>query len=245
VNKAPAVLEVSAPGMRDSGLLRETAEWLLLADLDLRPFYRMAAKDRVLGPITKRLHGLKHLRPASLFEMAVIAVTEQQLSLAAAQRIRARVVERFGERLEGYRLFPTPDALAGARLGSLRSCGLSARKAEYIRDFARLVAGGSFDIERLKGMSDDEVRETVRGVRGFGLWSAEYILIRGLGRPDVVPADDLGIRTIVGRRLGAGDRLAAAEVRRVLEPFAPYRGVVAFYLLVDERLSPDRAARIR
>ncbi len=237
IGRSPAVLEARSTDTDDAWRLRETVAWLLQTDLDLTPYYRIAAKNRVLGPIARRMRGLKAMRPASLFEMAVTAVTEQQISLTAAYRIRSRVIERYGERLDGHVMFPRPDALARARIEGLRGCGLSARKAEYIRDFSLLVASGSFDLERLKVMSDDEVREAITGVRGFGLWSAEYVLIRGLGRPDVVPADDLGIRTILGKYFGDGSRMSAAEVRRALEPFAPYRGVATFYLIVDSRLS--------
>jgi DNA-3-methyladenine glycosylase II len=238
VSRSPAVLEARSPDTDDARRLRETVVWLLQTDLDLAPFYRIAAKNGVLGPIAKRMRGLKAMRPASLFDMAVTAVTEQQISLLAAYKIRSRVVERYGERFEGHAMFPRPEALARARLEGLRGCGLSTRKAEYIRDFSRLVASDSFDLERLKTISDDEVREAVTRVRGFGLWSAEYLLFRGLGRPDVVPADDLGIRTILGGYFGGGARMSAAEVRRALEPFAPYRGVATFYLMVDSRLSP-------
>ncbi len=245
IARSPAMLEARSAEVRDPRRLRETAAWLLQAELDLRPFYRIAARDRVLGPIAKKLRGLKAMRPASLFDMAVTVVTEQQISLVAAFRIRERVIERYGDRFKGEVLFPRPEALARSRLEGLRRSGLSARKAEYIRDFSRLVASGGFDLERLRKMSDDEVREAIMGIRGFGLWSAEYLLIRGLGRPDVVPADDLGIRTIVGRYFGRGGRMSAGEVRRALEPFAPYRGVATFYLIVDWRLSGRRSVEAR
>jgi DNA-3-methyladenine glycosylase II len=237
VRRKPPELVASSPDIRRWRAVRDAAEWVINAQLDLVPFYRMVAADRVLGPIASRYRGLKPVRPASLFEMAVIAVTEQQISLAAGQRIRARVVERFGERAHGLWFFPRPDALARASLETLRGCGLSGRKAEYIRDLARSVTNGSIDLEALKRSPDDEVRAVVNGIRGFGRWSTDYILIRGLGRVDVVPADDLGIRTIVGGYFGRNRRLSADEVRSVLGRYAPYRGIAVFYLLVHRRLS--------
>src|SRR5205807_7824511 len=77
-------------------LLGETAQWLVSADLDLGPFYRIVEPHPIMGPIAKALRGLKPLRPLTLFEMAIIAITEQQLSLAAAFHIRTRLIERFG-----------------------------------------------------------------------------------------------------------------------------------------------------
>jgi 3-methyladenine DNA glycosylase/8-oxoguanine DNA glycosylase len=73
--------------------------------------------------------------------------------------------------------------------------------------------------------------------RGFGKWSADYILARGLGRADAVPANDLGIKTVLGRALGAGCRLTAAEVDHALPPFQPYRGLATLYLLARACLS--------
>jgi DNA-3-methyladenine glycosylase II len=235
------VLQVSSPDAVDRERLREQAGWIVLATLDLRPFYRMARNDPIIGPPTKRFRGMKPLRPATLFEMMVDAVIEQQISLAAARRIRARVVERFGERKAGLWLFPKPEALVQASsLENLRQCGLSGRKAEYITGLARMVVDGSFSLNNLQGMSDDEVRSTIIGIRGFGRWSADYILIRGLGRPNAVPADDLAVRTIVGKYFGDGSRMTAEQVEQTLKPYVPFRGIAVFYLLVSHRLAPDR-----
>ena len=81
------------------------------------------------------------------------------------------------------------------------------------------------------------MRARIVALRGFGPWSADYVLIRGLARPDAVPLDDLGVRTVIGKFLGDGTRPTAAETGSLLAPFAPYRGLAAFYLLVAERLS--------
>jgi DNA-3-methyladenine glycosylase II len=234
--KNPLFLKVSCSSARRTEKLREVAEGVLFAGLDLGPFYGLAEKHKKLGPIVKQLWGLKPIRTVSLFEMAVIAITEQQISLAAAYRIRSRVIECFGERIDSLWAFPTAGVLARASLQELQACGLSVRKSEYISDFSRKVADGSFDLNALKGMADDEVRATITRLRGFGPWSANYILVRGLGRTDCVPADDLGVRTVVGKYLGDGSRMTPAQVEKTLKPFVPYRGLAAFYLLVYNRL---------
>lgn len=234
------VLQVSSRDDAPPERLQEQAGWLVLADLDLGPFYRMAKSHPILGPLVTSFRGMKPIRPATLFEMAVDAVIEQQISLAASRRIRARVVERFGEKKAGMWIFPGPETLAEASLEAIRACGLSGRKAEYINGLAGRVADGSFDLDALKGMSDDAVRSVIGGIRGFGRWSADYILIRGLGRPDAVPVDDLAVRTIVGRYLGEGGRMTAEEVERALTPFAPFRGLAVFYLVVRHWFAPDR-----
>ena len=206
------------------------------AGLDLKPFYEHAAAHRVLGPLTRSLRGLKPFRPASLFDMLVTAVIEQQISLAAARQIRARLISRFGDEVEGEPVFPAPETLAGAPLDELTECGLSHRKAEYVKGVSTEIVEGTLDLDELEKASSDEVRARIDALRGFGPWSAEYVLIRGLARADAVPVDDLGVRTVVGKLLGDGSRPTAAEAAALLAPLAPYRGLAAFYLLVAGRL---------
>ncbi len=238
--RRPATLEVgaspAAKGARRLARLEEAVGWVVFRDLDLRPFYKLVCEHAVMGPLTRKLRGLKPSRPASLFDMAVIAVTEQQISMAAAYQIRQRLIHALGETVDGLTLYPTPEVLAERSTAELKALGLSGMKADYIIGLARGVAEGSVDLDSLKKMSDEEARECVMSWRGFGPWAAEYMLVRGLGRADVVPADDLGIRTLVGRYLGDGSRMNAAEVRREMEPFAPWRGLAAFYLLAALRL---------
>jgi DNA-3-methyladenine glycosylase II len=242
VEKEPPALEVRSASQERAGPLRIVAEWTLFAGLDLTPFYRQVATHPLLRRIVQRLEGLKPIRPPSLFEMAVTAVTEQQISMAAAYHIRWRVVDTFGDRPPGapedVRLvaFPTPERLAEATLEELQSCGLSGRKAEYIKDLATAIADGRLDLEKLKELPDEEARAFITEWRGFGPWSADYILVRGLGRPDCVPADDLGVQTVVGEYLGGGSRMTAGQVRDALAPFEPYRGLTAFYLLGASQL---------
>ena len=237
VRRDPPALEIRTVLPNSESEVKRMARWIIFADLDLRPFYRIAASHSILGPMTQELHGLKPMRPASLFEMLVIAVTEQQISLAAAYRIRTRIIERFGDHVNGLWAFPTPRRLGESSVADLMTCGLSQRKAEYVKGLADKVADGLLDLDRLEAMSDEDVRSLLLRVRGLGPWSVDYFLVRGLSRPDRVPADDLGIRTIVGRYLGAGQRLSPQGTMRKLSPFKPYRGLAAFYLLAYERLS--------
>jgi DNA-3-methyladenine glycosylase II len=248
IGEVPAVIEVAASGTgnieaicrpeSDTEQVRSLVQWVLFAELDLGPFYGLVKEDSRLAHIVAELRGLKPTRPASLFEMAVTAITEQQLSLASAYHIRERLIQRFGEPVNGLRIFPEPDALASASPDDLRSCGLSKQKTAYIRWLASQTSGGHVNLDALKGMGDDEARETMMNWPGFGRWSVDYMLVRGLARPDCVPADDLGIRDVVGMYVGDGVRVMPKEVIRRLEAFRPYRGLLAFYLLVYRRYKP-------
>ena len=153
IHKKPFTLEACSTIPVDPKRLRDLAHWLVSADLDLRPFYRTAEHHPVMSAVVKRLKGLKPLRPASLFEMGIIAITEQQLSLAAAFHIRKRLVERFGEPVEDLRMFPRPESIAGASLDELRACGLSRQKTDYVRAFAQRVSGGRADLRRLEAQN--------------------------------------------------------------------------------------------
>jgi DNA-3-methyladenine glycosylase II len=238
---APPVVRVEArPAPASCQVLRALAERVVNAALDLTPFYQLAAGHPVLGPLTRSLHGLKPFRPADLFDMLVTAVIEQQISLVAARRIRERLIRRFGAEIEGEAVFPEASTLARASLDELAECGLSRRKAEYVTGVAEEIVGGSLDLEELEQASSDEVRARIVSLRGFGPWSAEYVLIRGLARVDAVPVDDLAVRTVIGKLLGDGSRPTSAQATTLLAPLAPYRGLAAFYLLVAARCLPDR-----
>jgi DNA-3-methyladenine glycosylase II len=237
-------IKASAIPECDNSHLHRIVEWVLFAELDLTPFYCLAGKDPNLTSIIKRLHGLKPMRPISLFEMAVVAITEQQISLAAAYRIRSRIIQRFGEPIGNQWIFPEPQILANAPIEDLRSCGLSRQKTQYTHELAKNIIDGALDLDTFKTMNDDEARETIMSLRGFGRWSADYILVRGLARPDCVPVDDLAVRSVVGEYLGEGRRASSLEVSEILEPFRPYRGLLAFYLLAEHRLNPAQSTKL-
>ena len=150
--------------------------------------------------------------------MVVIAITEQQLSLAAAFHIRERLIARFGTPFEELWIFPAPDTLAETPLGGLMDCGLSRRKAEYVKGFAQRVAEGAFDLDALTQKSDAEARACLMSQRGLGAWSAQYILVRGLGRPDCLPSDDVGLRRAVGEYFARGRQLSPERLERALLP---------------------------
>jgi DNA-3-methyladenine glycosylase II len=231
-----SVVHASATPRIDRTSLEQIAKWLVWSELDVRPFYELAAGHPTMGPVVSSLNGLKPLRPATLFEMAIIAITEQQLSLAAAFHIRARLVSRFGARSGKLWRFPSAERLAAASVRELSSCGLSRRKAEYVKGLAERVRQGVLDFDTLKEQSDDRIRQQLLAARGFGEWSVEYMLARGFGRADALPSSDMGLRRVVGHYFGRGRRLSPAQLERALAPFKPFRSVAAYYLAVHWRL---------
>jgi len=150
--------------------------WLVSSDLDLSPFYRLVSGHPIMGPVASSLEGLKPLRPATLFEMAVIAITEQQLSLAAAFHIRGRLVRRFGKPIGPQWRFPLPDELASASLRALTSCGLSRHKAEYIKELAARVEDGPWTLMRSPDRATPKFGSSCWrcGVSGIGPFSTFF-----------------------------------------------------------------------
>lgn len=231
-----SLITASASPAIDLNRLRTIAKWLISWDLDLRPFYKQVASHHIMGPVTTTLTGLKPLPPATLFEMAAIAITEQQLSLAAAFHIRTRLVKRFGTPFNGLRIFPSPRTIAAAKLRELTVCGLSLRKAQYLKGLACAAMRGGLEFEALASHSDQQISRVLMSNRGFGEWSSQYILARGFGRPDSLPSSDAGLRRVVGHYFAAGRRLTSTELELALLPFQPFRGLAAFYLSVHWRL---------
>jgi len=239
-DRARLIVRTQPVRVRNVSLLKEIVRWQFHTEGSLEGFYRKARKHPFLRPLVKALYGIKPLRPSTVFEMAVIALSEQQISLNAAIKIRSRLVQALGEKIlvEGreYRAFPSARALAGCRVQGLRKLSLSTRKAEYLIDLARKVAVEGFDLEGLRNRSNEEVIAALTSLRGFGRWSAEYLLARGLGRTEVVAGGDLGIQNLVGKYLGPGRRVSEKDLRKMMEEWGPYKRWVVFYLFCASRL---------
>lgn len=209
-------------------------------DLDLRPFYQAIRADRVMYRLTRVLWGLKSPTTSTVFEALIHSIIEQQISLNAAWSLQGRLTEAYGDVLvlgqKKYYAFPLPEALANATVDGLRACGLSGRKAEYIRGVSQLAAEG-LDLEGLKVLGDEEIIETLSKIRGVGVWTAELTVLRGMQRFDAIPADDLGIRRAVSHYYCDDRKISGAEVRKTAEQWKGWRGLAGFYLLTAERLN--------
>ena len=131
----------------------------------------------------------------------------------------------------------TPREVLGRRIPTLRACGLSERKAQYLRDLARHFADGRIDLQQLARQSDDAVIGCLTDIRGIGRWTAEMFLIFNLLRPDVLPLDDLGLLKAIGRLYFGGESTTALlrgpgreKVAQLGARWAPYRSVATWYL---------------
>ncbi|HET7047731.1 MAG TPA: DNA-3-methyladenine glycosylase [Solirubrobacteraceae bacterium] len=163
----------------------------------------------------------------------VRSIVGQQLSTRSAQAIYGRLTDRFGGRT------PTPVEVLEDDPDELReSVGLSHAKTAYLRSLAEHVLDGSLDLEHLDRLPDQEVIAALTAVRGIGPWSAEMFLIFRLGRPDVLPVGDLGIRRAFMLHYGLPELPSAAEMERIAEPWRPYRTLASLYLWRSLQVTP-------
>lgn len=185
---------------------------------------RLATADPLLGALIARVGHVDIGPTGAPFEALVSSVVAQQLSDKAATTIWNRVVER---------VTPTPEAFASAPMEVLRGAGLSQRKAEYVQGIAAATLAGDLDFDVLETLGDEEVIERLVALRGVGRWTAEMYLIFGLGRPDVLAVDDLGIRISTGRMLGLGRPAHRDEVAQRGELWRPHRTAACLWLWSD------------
>ena len=163
-------------------------------------------------------------RPRDAYGSLLRSIVGQQLSVHAAHAIFGRVVALSGG------ASPSPEALLALRESELRAAGLSAAKVAYMRDLARHVLEGELDLRALRRLEDEAVIERITVVKGLGRWTAEMFLMFHLRRPDVLPVGDLGLRRAVERAYRKRAPVAPERVRRLAEPWRPYRSTAVLYL---------------
>jgi DNA-3-methyladenine glycosylase II len=157
------------------------------------------------------------------FAALVRSIIAQQISTKAAASIHARLLEALGRR--GLR----PAALLALSDEQLRGAGLSASKVRSLRDLAEKVHTRAVPLRRLAELTDEEVIDRLLPVRGIGRWTAQMFLIFSLGRPDVLPVDDLGLRAGVQQVYGLPALPGRDALTALAEPWRPYRSVATWY----------------
>lgn len=175
--------------------------------------------DPELGRLVAE-HGALTLDPAEdPFRRLVVSIVRQQVSMDAADAIEARLFDRVDV---------TPEAIAGVDPDLLRDAGLSGRKADYVKNVARTFRDEGYDHAYFDGMSDDAVRDELTAITGVGEWTAEMFLMFALGREDVFPVGDLGIRK--GMQLLFGEDTTRGEMRGIASRWRPYRSYASLYV---------------
>ena len=177
-------------------------------------------RDKKLGALIDAIGPIRREVTPDLFQALIFSIVSQQISSKAAHTIRARLGERFKL---------TPAALALAPATDIQRCGMSLRKAGYIKGIAEAVHGGELDLASLALLPDQDLIERLAALNGIGVWTAEMLLIFCLRRPDVVSWGDLAIRRGMMRLYNAR-ALSREQFERRRKRYAPYGSVASLYL---------------
>jgi len=236
VNKPKLSLEV-LPNAVKRKFVEERVRWMIGIDDDIKEFYKVCSRDKRFTQIIKTLYGLRAPKTSTVFEALIIAITEQQIALPVAISMRQRLVEKYGKSIiidkQRYYAFPAPELLAKAKPKDIRELKFSFKKSSYIVDISKKVVSGEINLEEMKEWGKERILDRLTEIKGIGPWTTEYMMCRGMGRYDALPANDMGLRVALTKHLGKKERIFEKEVRIFLERFGKYKGYAAFYLIYN------------
>jgi DNA-3-methyladenine glycosylase II len=180
---------------------------------------------------------MKPPRFPSLFEAFLNVFACQQITLDVGILLLNRLTETYGIKFDDGQIvcsaFPRPEEVATASVESLRALGLSHQKARDMTELAAALVHAQRDFLPLEGMSNEEVSTSISPIRGVGRWTAEYVLLRGLGRLETFPGDDVGAQKNLQQLLHLAEKPAYETIKAITAPWQPYAGLVYFHLLLD------------
>jgi DNA-3-methyladenine glycosylase II len=194
---------------------------------------KVVAALREADPVMARLvdehavavrRDLKRERPGDAYGALLRSIVGQQLSTKAARTIYGRMTDLF----DGHA--PTPYQLLAVDPELIRAAGLSYGKISYLRDLAAHVEDGSLELERLPELSDEEVTAQLTAIKGLGQWTADMFMMFHLGRPDILPVGDLGIRRAAQVEYRMRKLPDAKRLEKVARPWRPYRTLACLFL---------------
>ena len=192
---------------------------------------QLADADPVLAQLIAAYPGFHLARRSDAFTALARAIVGQQISVKAAEAVWRRFVAHVAPG-EHQARFPAldPVPVARATLAKLRECGLSERKAEYVRDLAAHFTSGRLEPAGWSALDDETLIEALCEVKGIGRWTAEMFLMFHELRPDVLPLDDIGLQRAVALHYHRGRRVAASTITRRARAWRPWRSVATWYL---------------
>jgi len=232
-------LEVTVTGARPQRGTQSSVTVALNRMLGLQAslsgFYRLADTDRRLRMLAQRFSGLKPPRFPTLFEALANGIACQQITLTLGIRILNNLAQTYGASINGggMHAFPQPTVLVKLETEELRRLKLSRQKAFALTELSGAIVDRRVELEYLAAFDDEAALARLLQFRGVGRWTAEYALLRGLGRLHVFPGDDVGARNNLKRWLGLNKPLDYEGTRRLLAKWKPYAGFIYFHLLLD------------
>lgn len=188
-----------------------------------RALRHLKRRDPVMRDLIARMGPFGLKTQSNRFRVLARSIAAQQISSKAARAVRLRM-----EAAVAPKRF-SPAAVAALSEQRLRQAGLSARKAQYIQGLARMELDGTLKLRSIARLSDEEVIERLTQAKGVGVWTAQMFLIFCLGRLDVFPDDDFGVRSAIRNLYGLDELPNQATCREIAEPWRPYASVASWY----------------
>lgn len=228
-------LEVAGEGVGPTTLdaAERAIRRVFALDTDPGEFRELAEADSVLASLVAPYPGMRPVQVADLYETLLWAILGQQINVGFARRLKERLVEVCGHALEvdgtRYPMVPRPEQVAALDPEVLLARQFSRQKAAYVIGVSQEIAAGRLDLVALAALPYDEVVAELTRLRGVGRWTAEYVLMRGMGRPDVIPAGDVSLQLLVGTA-ALGRRASEPELRAIADRWRPWRGWATFFV---------------
>ncbi len=208
--------------------------FFLSLDDDLRPFYAIGYDDKDFAPIIQELYGYHQVKFLTPFENACWAVLTQRNPMNTSQRMKKSLIEAYGGSITidetTYTAFPEAARMEHVSEDALTGVVRNARKAEYL--VAVVKAFSEVDKQFLRTGDYAEVEAWLRSIRGFGEWSASFVMVRGLGRMEQFTANEKATLAAASRLYGHGKDLTQTEIGRIAEQYGQYKGYWGHYLRV-------------
>ncbi|MFZ2314774.1 MAG: DNA-3-methyladenine glycosylase 2 family protein [Gammaproteobacteria bacterium] len=218
--------------------LTRLLEMMLGFNRELQKFYDMAKQDPHISPLMMQFKGLKPPQFPSIFEALVNAISCQQLSLDAGLQIQNRFVQYIGKSMcdvEGtFYAFPIPKDVAECSVSELKKIGFSTNKCKTLIELSSDIIADEALFDDLENESNDEIVKYLCKFKGIGRWSAEYVLLRGLGRIEMFPGDDVGAKNNLQLLLHLKTKLDYQQISKITKKWYPYAGFIYFHLLLDK-----------
>jgi len=208
-------------------------EWLDL-DTDLKPFYAMCEKDKLLKDLVNNFYGYRIVGQPDLFESMVWAVLGQQINLQFAYTLKQKFVERFGDAIplkeEMYYLFPTPETIAPLNADVLLPLQFSRQKAAYTINIAKAFSEGVLSKEKLAGLPLKEAKDALMEIKGIGNWTANYALMKTFRHADAFPLEDAGLHNAIKNLKKLKQKPSLDEVKKVFKKYKGWEAYATLYL---------------
>lgn len=208
-------------------------EWFDL-DTDLKPFYALAAKDKLLKDLASRYYGYRIVGQPDLFESMIWAVLGQQINVQFAFTLKARFVQQYGPKLvyedTDYFMFPKPDTVSVLTDDQLMPLQFSRQKSKYTILIAEAFSTGAISKEKIKNLPFEEAKRELMKIKGVGNWTANYALMKTFRYPDAFPLEDVGIHNAIKNLKKLPEKPSLDEVKKIFHKYKGWEAYATLYL---------------